>query len=367
MVFTLACSIAQASFALPRVWGSVEYLHWWTQNSSLALPLVTQNNSPSSFAIINQPGTQIIFGANSSNNDFEIHNLNGGRIVLGGWLDNSDRYGLEGTAFTFAQQKSTFTASSVPINSSAINVPFFSPNTGGENVLVAGLPNTVTDYDFFRPASYELNGLFNLNNCGLVPFILSAGFRYNAIYEKIALNDAVINIATLPSRSVLNVEDSFSAQNKFYGAQVGVRTKVIYGDFLFAANAEIAFGTNRQTLTIAGQTNVNNQFIIQSTGLFAEPSNIGTFHRNQFAIAPTLQIKIGYNESPCVHPFIGYDFIYLTNILKPGEIIDRNVNTTQNILLGGTGVLNDAVAPVAKWHNSNIWLQGISLGVEIDI
>src|SRR5579862_6016423 len=69
----------------PNLWGGASYLHWWTEDSPISVPLATQNVNPSAFAIIHQPGTQIIFGEGSNNNSFDFGGLNGIKLTLGGW------------------------------------------------------------------------------------------------------------------------------------------------------------------------------------------------------------------------------------------------------------------------------------------
>lgn len=333
-------------------------------DAAINIPLVTQNNDPTSFAIIGQPGTQIIFGSGADDRHFDLSRLNGARWILGGWIDPACQFGIEGSGSSFAKEEAEFTASSVLTNSPAINVPFFSVTTASENVLVAARPNIVINQDSFRSSSFEVNGLYRMNNPGPFPLILSAGFRNINLYEKLTLTDSVYTIPFLPPNSALNVQDSFSAKTQFYGFQLGARTNFSYCDFLFEAKGEMAFGRNNQTLNIAGQTNVDNQTLIQPIGLFAEPSNIGTFKRNQFTIVPELELKLGYDDIKYIHPFVTYDVMYLSHVLRPSENLDRNVNTSQNVLLGGTGILTGTPAPLANLHSTSIWMQGVSVGIE---
>lgn len=357
-------SYAQSS-SKSKWWASAEYLYWWTQDSPINVPLATQNSS--SFAIINQPGTQIIFGSGARKNNFDFGGIGGARLTIGEWLDDAYRYGIEGSGFGLSEAKQTFTASSVGTNKPILDVPFFSVQSSNENVLVGNRPNTITDSDTFQPASVEVNGLYNLSDKTSLPVILTAGFRFMNINENLRLNDAIYNTPSLPANSVLNIQDQFSTKNNFYGFQVGSRTHLLYEKIDFEGLAEIALGINYQRLNINGETNINNTTVIQPIGLFAEPSNIGTFKRNQFTFLPELELKLGYHINQYIQPFFTYNVIYINHILRASNEIDRQINLSQNPLIGGTGVLSGKAAPVRQFNDTSMWMQGVSLGIQIDL
>lgn len=369
-IFLLLICFCNANFASstsasssPRRWVNAEYLFWWAQDSPVGVPLVTRNNNPSSLAIINQPGTQIIFGSGSNNNSFNLGGMSGVRITAGGWLDDLDRFGLEGSGFVLVNAKNAFSASSVDGKIPAINIPFFDVLNSTENVLVNKHPNTVTVSDSFQPWGIELNGLYNLSNQVRFPLVLLTGFRYINITENFTLNDAIYELPAFPN-SVVNVRDNFSTKNNFYGFLIGTRTNFIYYKLIFDATVTLTLGENFQKLIINGQINENNKTILQSSGLFAEPSNIGSFSHNQFAVVPELRAKAGYNINNNFRLFIAYNFFYISNIIRPGEQIDRDINTSQNPSLGGSGVLSGPAVPSPQFHNSGMWIQGVSAGIE---
>lgn len=196
------------------------------------------------------------------------------------------------------------------------------------------------------------------------PLVLLAGFRYISIAEDFTLNDAIYDLPNFPN-SVINLRDNFSTRNNFYGAQVGARTNVVYRKLIFDVMADLILGENFQKLMVNGQLNENNTRIIQAIGLFAEPSNSGSFSDHQFAVAPELRAKLGYNFAQNIRPFIAYDFLYINKIIRPAEQIDRNINKSQNPALGGTGVLSGPSAPSRRFNNTDIWIQSLSAGVEI--
>lgn len=357
--------IASCSTPL-QLWGSAEYLYWWTQGSPIGVPLVTTSNDPSSLAILNQPGTQIIFGSGSNNNSLRLGGSSGLRITLGTWIGDNQQNGLEFSGFGFSQYKSTFRASSTDGTYPVVSIPFFSTQDGKESVITDH-PNTVTVSDVFKPAGFELNYLYNLSNQIHFPLVLITGFQYLNFNEHLSLNDAITGLPALPPNSVLNVQDNFSTKNLFYGIDLGVRSQYCYKKISLDVAATLGLGKNYQKLTISGQTNVDNQTLVQSMGLFAEPSNIGTFRNNLYAVVPELKVKLSYHLNRALQPFITYNGFFINKAIRPGNQIDRNINLSQNPLFNGSGTLVGPAFPMVRFKNCGMWMQGIGAGIEFNI
>lgn len=347
-----------------HIWGGVEYLYWWPQDSPISIPLITKNTNPSALGLIGEPGTQIIFGAGSNRDAFKFNGSNGARIIVGSWLDDTYQYGLEAVGFVLSKSKSTFKASSVGGNIPVVNIPFLSTPPASENVLVFKHPNTVTVSNALQIWGVELNALYNLYTRMRVPLVFLVGVRHINLSEELRLNDAILNIPSL-SNSILNVRDKFLTKNRFNGFQMGVRSNLAYQKLVFDITALIGLGDNYQKLSINGQTNINNSTIIQDIGLFAEPSNRGSFTKHQFSIVPELRAKIGYKLSKIIQPYLTYNAFYFSNVIRPGKQIDRNINRSQNSLIGGTGVLSGPSLPSPHFNNTNMWIQGLSVGIEL--
>lgn len=346
----------------PPFWGSIEYINWWIQDAAISTPLVTQNNNPSAKGFIDEPGTRVIIGAGSNHDAFVFGNIGGGRVTMGTWLAES-QYGIEASVFALAKQKQSFNASSASGQIPIINIPFYDVLNGSESGLLDGLPKTiaVNVSDTLQSLGMEVNGLYHLNVSSCFPLDLSMGLRYFNLNETFVLRDAVYHIPSL-SNKILNLSDHFATRNNFYGIQTGARSKVSYHDFDVELMAKIALGLNAQSLAIRGETSLN-QTVIQTVGLFAEPSNSGTFHQHPFALLPQLALKIRYHFNPEISSFISYDILYLSNVLRPGDQIDRRINKSQNIALGGTGVMTEPALPSVKFKTTSMWMQGLSVGI----
>lgn len=357
----LACTVwisasAEAATAPVRqpLWGSMEYVYAWVKDAPVGIPLITENDNPSAFGFIGEPGTHILFGAGSSNDALHFPALTGARITLGGWLDKAMHYGIEANVFDLPFTGQRFTASSVPGNFPVINVPF---NSSSENVLVnKETPNTVLLRSTFQAYGYAIQGL-HAPSCTLgATFFL--GLRQLSLKENFLLRDM-----SFPSAGVVTVEDSFSSTNHFYGVELGGKWGLQYAQFKLDMRASVALGNNHQTVDISGKTDFNQQRI-QNFGLFSEPTNLGTHTNNTIALLPEWQLRLAYAWRPYLQPFMSYNGFYMNHVLRAITVLDRTINTSQNALIGGSGILSGPAVPAAQVHNSSMWVQGFGVGVQ---
>ena len=80
-------------------------------------------------------------------------------------------------------------------------------------------------------------------------------------------------------------------------------------------------------------------------------------------VIPSLEVKLSYFFTPRWRLFVGYDFLYWSQVVRPGNQLDRNVNLTQSPVFG-TGVLSGPASPVPLFNRTDFWAQGINLGLE---
>lgn len=352
LLFSFTHAYAECPCPCPYVWGSAEYLYWWVQDSPINAPLITQNNNPVSTGAIGESGTQIIYGSGSNNDKVKYNGFNGGRFTIGGWFDEYNRYGVEGSFFGLGRQLNSFSTSpSAPV----VAVPFFNTETGQDAFGTADGVQSIGVENHLQSFGAEVYGLFNTNPCIRNPFILLGGFRFINLSEELELTSFFSDED--------EVSDDFRTKNNFYGFQIGTRKGYSYQHFNFDLAAKIAFGITYQTLEITGDQNVNANLPI---GIFAEPSNSGIVTQRQFAVLPEIQAKLGYQLAEGITPFVSYNFLYLSNVIRPGQQIDRNINPAQNPLLGGsTGVT--AGPPFASFNTTGVWMQGFSAGIAFSI
>src|SRR5262249_44828964 len=128
------------------------------------------------------------------------------------------------------------------------------------------------------------------------------------------------------------VNDSFATRNRFYGGQLGLDGEWRLGRFFLGGVVKVGLGQTHQEVDIAGMqqlfTPAGGKTAFNG-GLLALPSNSGHFSRDQFSVVPEIGLKLGYNVTENVRVFVGYDLIYWTNVLRPGDQIDTTLNTAQ--------------------------------------
>ena len=109
--------------------------------------------------------------------------------------------------------------------------------------------------------------------------------------------------------------------------------------------------------------------MVGTGGLLAEPSNIGIRSQDRFAVIPEMGVKLGYNFTPNIKAFVGYTFMYVSNVARPGDQIDRTVNISQQPILLGTTAVNPplvgAARPFPLFQTTDFWAQGVNFGLEI--
>ena len=65
-------------------------------------------------------------------------------------------------------------------------------------------------------------------------------------------------------------------------------------------------------------------------GLLALPgANIGRYTQSKFAVVPEAGVKIGYHLTPNLRLAVGYNFLYLSSVLRPGDQIDTGLDVTR--------------------------------------
>jgi hypothetical protein len=98
---------------------------------------------------------------------------------------------------------------------------------------------------------------------------------------------------------------------------------------------------------------------VSSGGLLVLPSNSGRFSSDRLGFASEVGLTLGYQLTDHVQLTVGYSFLYLTDVLRPGGQIDLAVNPSQ--LLPGT--LAGVRRPIFTPHSTDVWAQGINFGL----
>jgi len=354
-------------------WFSGEYLLWAFKRDTLP-PLVT-GNSMGLPAALGTPGTTVLFGGGGTDNK----DISGGRATVGFWCCHCPDLGFEGSYFMLGQLNKTFSLGSN--GSLSLGRPLNVVNstldaTGalvppGENVeqvaLAPGTSGNVMVATSSRLWGAEANARYKwlCGECWHVDFL--SGFRYVDLDEKVDITENLATAGPGGNTGVL-VSDRFGTRDQFYGGQIGLDTELKWGHWFLGGMFKLAMGDMYESVRIGGNTTfippAPAMPVSQNGGVLALASNIGTYSRNRFAVVPEVGLKFGVQVTEHVRLFAGYNFLYLSDVVRPGDQIDRRVNTNQfpNVFQGTT--LVQPALPSVLFKPTDFWAQGLNAGLE---
>jgi Putative beta barrel porin-7 (BBP7) len=346
----------------PCLWFGMEALVWWVKNPPLPVPLLTTGPGAqgTSAGALGAPGTQ------SLDPHLDYGTGVGMNLNLGGWFNNDHTAGMEGSVFFLQQQTIRFGAND--------------PSGTGQFVInepVSGLPFTQVSAPGFATGSAtvstrsslwgaDVNGLVNLVRADGWTVNVLGGFRYVGLTETLNVSNVSTLLTTidftgpggtttaLPG-STTSEFDSFRTHNDFYGGQIGTYIEYQMGPWFISSVDKLAVGVTREVVTINGNTTLlptNAAPVFFQGGNYTSGTNIGSFGQNRFALVPEIKLNVGYQIGPQVRCWLGYDFLYWSSVLRPGNQIDNTYDWVTH--------------PLVPMVASPFWAQGFDLGIQIN-
>jgi hypothetical protein len=198
---------------------------------------------------------------------------------------------------------------------------------------------------------------------------LLGGYRYLRFADRLGIFEnqtaAVGNPDLLVPGTQITAADQFQTRNDFHGADLGVSTDFRRGPMSFTLTGKLAVGFTQQDVDITGGTSVSvpgTPTLVSTGGLLALSPNIGHHSRgSEVSVIPELEAKFGYQITPRLRATLGYTFIYWDNVVRAGDQVDRFVNPN---LLPNSGTTGGPPRPAFDFQRSNIWIQGLEVGME---
>jgi Putative beta barrel porin-7 (BBP7) len=278
-----ACPPAEGA---PHFWVDGEFLMWWVKGAP----------SP--------------FGGSS-----EFGLFPGLRLDAGGWFGSAEKWGVEGSGF-FLSRKSA----SMGIVAGTIPFP---------DLVATAAAAAYQDTQLYGA---DLNGLYNLYRDSKFHVDVLGGFRYLGLQEDLKAYAA--GTVDLPPIEAGTAQARLTAQNNFWGPQVGARVGWHFSRWFVDVTGKLAMGVSNEGLTeqaeaIGGGETVAAQF---------------RRSKDDFAVVPEFNLRVGYDITRNIHAFVGYDFLYISSVARPGN--------------------QDFFGP-ASVQSSGYWAQGLNFGVEI--
>ncbi len=367
----------------PRFYASGEYLLWWLRDNKVHVPLVAGIPNPTNLgnvaeASLANPNARILYGPQ----EIDTGAFSGGRLTLGMALGDEGRLGLELSGLYLPQQSESTTFRSN--GTTGLILPYFqpaqsffgfqiNPNQEAGGVVAGPVTNFLGATSVLSGAvnidsktqlwGLEANSVYNLRSGNGLRVDGLLGFRY------LGLNDD-LTIGVLRSDSASTI-DSFKASNNFYAGQIGARVSWIGERFTVSANAKLAMGVNNESINLRGSSSQTLDFGGFGTfttksgnqGFYTQPTNVGRSADARFAVLPEIGMNVGYRLTDMVTLQAGYTFLYLSDVVRSGDQLNRTMGVTP-----GTPLLSPGTAskdPVRVDRYTDFWAHGINLGVQL--
>jgi hypothetical protein len=363
-----ACS----SYSPPGLawWFDADYMMVWTTGNPVP-PLVTTSRGvpPREQAgVLGAPDTHILYGGK-----LDEGMRSGVRLTGGVWLDECRIWGLQAGWFSAGDpsDNDAWQSPGVPV----LARPFFNAGSGLEDAqlvaypgVVEGMTQVATDSDL-ESAQALVRWNWVCGPRGRVDFL--GGYRYLRFQESLMMHEHLILRGPgglIEIGSEIDLYDRFDAGNDFHGGQIGVLAGFEQGCLALDIGAKLGLGNVQRRVTVDGWTMVETPAGDMSDGpggLLALPSNMGRYEDDQFALLPELDLKLRILSTERLSASIGYNLMFLTQVYRTGEQIDRSIDTDQ---LPGFLPINDRVAarqlrPAPVQNSGTLRAQSLSLGL----
>lgn len=366
------------------LWLRGEYLLWFSQGMDTP-PLVTTSPAgtpPGEAGVLGQAGTQILYG----NEEVLTDGRSGFRIRFGGFLGPEKRFGWEGEYFDAGDIVELFSASGDGNGNPIIARPFSNVTLGFEDSELVSYPGILTGEVRVASASQFEGAAFRFrktkcckrgcNPCdpcgaclgyGYPPHFkidFTLGYRYYGLREGLAISED-LSSTQIDNPGHIDVLDRFETRNDFHGAELGTSYEFGRNRWTLEGLMRVAIGGTRQKARISGETTISPLIAPAETfegGLLAQRSNIGEYDRDQFSMIPELGANLGFYLSPRMRLTFGYTLIYWSNVVRPGDQIDLDIN--ENLIPPELEPFDGLLRPEFVFRESDFWAQGLNVGLD---
>jgi hypothetical protein len=363
----------------PAVWFEAEGLAWWVTKAPIPVPLVTVGPATGFSGALGQPGTEILYGQKPVN----FGTLTGLRMTLGAWIDPQEDFGMEGGGFFLAPRAPRFLATSDatgnPVFAQPVNI------TGvGERAYASSFPNqfvgSIQVDSWLRLYSWEIDAMARIYRGDYLQWDLLLGFRDLRLSEQLTIESNVIPLVPgaitflrtpVPANARVLTRDSFGASNDVFVGQLATRVRLAWNQLSADVTAKFGFGAVSESVRIQGGT-----FVYPTTtaltptrsavgGILALPSNIpGADGKARTVAESELTGRLNYDILDGVRLSAGYNLLYVSEVARPGNQIDRTVNPNQVPTDPAFGAFpGQPNRPVFEFHRSTFWAHGITAGI----
>lgn len=359
-------------------WARGEYLLYWIRKAPLNTRLLTTDPtngmSPSAGGLAD-PSTLVVLGGTH----VDFNDFSGGRLHVGCAL--ADGLAFEAGGFILGSQGKTFQAVSDGSGNPFLFRPFIDVDTLNPNAgsvvaapgLIAG-GMRVNNFSQAWGADCLCVGDWMCARHFQLAWLL--GFRYLNLTERLDIQDARTDLAGVGSFNGLptspgdqfQIFDNFHTQNRFLGGGLGLCGEAHLGPLVLAGSAQVSVGDTEQIIRIDGSSTLvpaaGGGVTTLPGGILALPSNIGHFKYDHFSVVPEVSMQLGYELTSRVRLAVGYDFLYWSEVVRPGDQVVPLVSNAQ-VPTSPTFGMGGSPFPPPPHRSTDFWVQGLNFTVAV--
>jgi hypothetical protein len=366
-----------------RVWFGAEYLLWTGKGNNLpplatratGVPVAAAPALPNTLGTLGQPGTQTVIGGR----DYSDSWRSGLRLYGGMWFNNAQTVGAEMDWFFLGEDRTSERAGVADGNDFVFR-PFTNTvrrNADGTFTLVDPFQDTeLVSYPGVLGGTIAVdttsnlwgltpNGILNLccNPCGRLDLLV--GYRYLNLTDTVDIHEDLTALGGSANPGTrFRVEDHFKTVNEFHGVNLGLAWERRFGAWFLNVRGSVALGNTHTTVDINGSTTITDPAGNAQTfagGLLTQPSNIGHYERDRFAVVPEVGVRLGVQLTDHLRVYAGYNFLYWSNVIRTGDVIDLRVNASQ---LPPRQNVTGPVFPRFEPRYTDYWAHGLIVGAQ---
>jgi hypothetical protein len=355
----------------PRFYIGADYLLWWVRKDQVPALATTGNVNDTIPGAFGQPGTVALLGLGG----FGDNNSSGARVTAYYWFDQDHTFGVDASGFWLANaSRQAEVGGNGDLNSPVIARPFFNPNAGANDADPISVPGVqagtllveMTRRFWGADANLRCSQCLDISPFSRVTFL--AGGRFLYLDENLSFQEHVGDLIDSEGNpgNDFKIFDKFQTYNRFYGAQVGLELESRVGPVVFNLAGKCALGETYQAVKTGANTVVTEPdgtvFSDPTRGLLVQPSNLGRVSRYRFGVVPEVIASLSWEFNEHFRFTVGYNFLWWSSVVRPGEQIDPVVNVGA---VGDVGQLGSIARPGVPFQSSSFWAQGVSGGLQV--
>ena len=367
-------------------WVRAEYLYW--RSAGMSIPSLV-STSPAATpieqaGILGEPGTQTLVGAE----DVLADRRGGGRVRVGLWLGPARVWGIEGDYLVLNNLNYEVAQDSSLNGVDVLAQPFFNihplddlgnPQVPGEDAYLLAYPQLsdgavqVRASTSMRSASLHLVRFLGCRDfpqettcgpgCAYYSRVnLLLGFQFMEFEENLSVLSQTQPIGSIERWAV---SDQFDTTNDFQGGEIGFHWQAQRHVWTFDLLGRVAVGNVHQLVNISGQTvhtDPGGTETLLAGGLLAQRTNSGIHERNVLGLIPQAQATVGVFLTPQLRFTLGYSLIYWTNVVRPTDSIERDLNP--QLLPPESVPFSGPERPEFAFRHQDFWAQGFHAGLD---